>query len=345
MDKITYFVSDDEAIQSATVSLPVFIERIFPTGFLSVTIHSAQTNLDYLGIPKEFVDFLNPNISPNFSITNVETDEKKCYFILKDIKDDPNFLISLQVIKAFNLLQRINFVMIVPESMIPAISCCANENIRFQGYRESMKLSNPSLVLGQGDIIIESILLGIPAIVTGKRGLGGNVDDESIQHFIRYNFEGRHGASLEEQIPPHLLRYIIEERIKSENGKISPSLSQESFELIKKVYCSLDLNQHKLIKTDSLSNLLRQLQIRDKELKPKLCNNIKITKMNNGDAIIYNTLNDHIIASVESQTVNILYDCVGAMNIAQLMDKHFHEEEEIFDFLVNLYEERIIHFN
>lgn len=64
-------------------------------------------------------------------------------------------------------------------------------------------------VIGSGDFILRSILLGKPSIVIGQHGFGRMVNKDNIEQHYQTNFQGRFGSNNEEIIPFHLLSQEI----------------------------------------------------------------------------------------------------------------------------------------
>ncbi|MBE0674327.1 MAG: hypothetical protein IH591_06665 [Bacteroidales bacterium] len=75
--------------------------------------------------------------------------------------------------------------------------------ISWSKLEESIKDSD--LVIGNGFIIMLSILSGKPAIVVGEYGLGGLINHEKIKKQYDCSFSGRIGGEFGELIPPRLL--------------------------------------------------------------------------------------------------------------------------------------------
>jgi hypothetical protein len=252
-------------------------------------------NPNSLGIAKELVYNAYENYG-DISIRkprHAKTKWRVAYISNKGLNEEYYFV--AKIISLFNKLSSINKVIYCSVEIISDLKKIANEGIQFIALEEKLSIET-DIVLCFGSGAVHILKQALPVIIVGTHGLGGWVEEDNLDYFIRTGFKGRPGGSFDEEIP---LALLAEEIV---NIQYAKALNQCCKKLAKKIDKYNFPTVSELIQKQ-LATSISQIKsdvLKRWDLKMRLASNLTIKKRSRLIMLV-RTYIDDVVASFSAE--------------------------------------------
>lgn len=313
---------------------------------------SNNINPEASGVPTELIYSACPSIVKKKHLSTSFDKKHSPKIIVYDIPIESDFPTIQRIIQCLNLLTDLNIIVITNHKIALMLKPIINHSIKIieRSIVEAIQTS-PHLILSSGASVLEAILNKIPTIVIGTMGLGGVVNQENFQKFLRSDFQGRIGGVYNEIIPSRLFLYEIQRclgdlyntRDSNENFQ---SHIEETYAVAKKYYDEYNLED---VLTRIEPEVIRlhyfvKNKTRFQLLKPKLCQNISITQMSGKNTFhIRNNVTNKIAGIIGRDELSVIRNIDGTKRIKDLSKDI--SEVSVTNFIRELWHQKIVCFS
>jgi hypothetical protein len=181
-----------------------------------------------------------------------------------------------------------------------------------------------------------------PTVVIGPRGYGSILSEKNIYEHVKWNFQGRIGGEIGEEIPYWILFDDFEsfEKRKKEIKESTKSIANRvrtRFDHVK-IFTKI---QNELL---NLKRLDKKIKSNNGLLKPKLCKDIKV--MGSPEEGIFYLLrgNSFIVGTISDYEKQIIKKCNGDTSLTIIRKATNIPGKEITEFVTELWRNKIIYF-
>jgi hypothetical protein len=297
-------------------------------------------------IPGEYLDIV-PFLPANNEMPGRRRESKKISteIIFIPAEKELEKLMSA-CIPVFNLLHSSNITIVLPNKKSGIYSPFLSKHINIsdqQFLTDHSFLQRFDLCIASEGWAKMAIRSGIPLILLGNNGLEGLVDDSRIESIMAYDFRGRAGGSILEDIPPILLENEIlffQSLNLKERTEHAKKIAQEVRRISAKVNPSRYLDDliKKVIKIHELCSYSKRIP----KFKATLANNVDLRA--NGKPDHYELYNRHT-----GQTLLMLNESQHRLltnaNMKRPKELDLERGEVQLKFLKQLFEKKAISIN
>jgi len=270
-------------------------------------------------------------------------DEFRVVYVSVDDPEQPVHL--LRLISVLNRVTQVSISIYCSGDVYLQVKDYANENIQFVIKKEGRGLRRPvilhyDLVITFGPGALHFIRQGIPVMIIGPYGFGGEVSPEYLPHFIRDGFMGRPGGNGGEIIPAGIVQ---EELLYLKVNRPLPSFLQQLRELVSELpFKPLSARDHLVQRARRFK---QQLYDRDArwQLKPRIASNIEIVQKSELSYIQRMYIND-TLAVVNSKKLPFLHHIDSQEDCTALHARSSLSKSDFWKYIYMFWEKKIIVF-
>ena len=325
----------------------VFLDRFI---IIDKNIHQTM----FWGIPKELISNIPLELTLLDTFLKADTVVSNEFRVRYDVGDEALSTVK-KIIKIFNGSPTLHLDIFTSEQNVSVLEGICNDNIRcFKHLSQSIAVfSDYGLYIGSGRRIIHAVRTGIPSFVLGSHGLGGLVTAENFADYYRVGFKGRIGGVQGEEVPMRLLDILFKDaldEIARYHARSAKLINPKEIEFIIGV-------DNKFGITEILNVFADVVEIKkvvgERQKFPNLYAqvfrhvNVSIFEKEGSEQLYYLTNREtgKFIGALDEDEYEIFLKCASSMRVKQIFEAtEKFEPDEIYDFLIELWQNRIINF-